>query len=141
MKIFKLLLFFVPLISQNGPAYVDGVAAIIEDNIILKSDVAQMVNITAAQSRIDPSNEPDKFLNKALHYLKPGGTIYIEVPNANALKVNGKNSEEFFIEHLHVFSLNSLKNLIIRQKVSLILLEEIKEPSGKFTLFAFAKKN
>ena len=62
MKIFKLLLFFVPLISQNGPTYVDGIAAIIEDNIILKSDVAQMVNITAAQSRIDPSNEPDKFL-------------------------------------------------------------------------------
>ena len=62
MKIFKLLLFFVPLISQNGPAYVDGIAAIIEDNIILKSDVAQMVNITAAQSRIDPADEPDKFL-------------------------------------------------------------------------------
>ena len=62
MKIFKLLLFFVPLISQNGPTYVDGIAAIIEDNIILKSDVAQMVNITAAQSRIDPANEPDKFL-------------------------------------------------------------------------------
>jgi len=62
MKIFKFLLFFVPLISQNGSAYVDGIAAIIEDNIILKSDVAQMVNITATQSRIDPSNEPDKFL-------------------------------------------------------------------------------
>ena len=62
MKIFKLLFLFVQLISQNGPAYVDGIAAIIEDNIILKSDVAQMVNITAAQSRIDPSNEPDKFL-------------------------------------------------------------------------------
>ena len=62
MKIFKFLLLFVHLISQNGPAYVDGIAAIIEDNIILKSDVAQMVNITAAQSRIDLSNEPDKFL-------------------------------------------------------------------------------
>ncbi len=85
--------------------------------------------------------EPSKFLNKTLNYLKPGGIVYIEVPNAKALKFNGKNSEEFFIEHLHVFSLVSFKNLIIRQKISLILLEEIKEPSGKFTLFAIAKKN
>tara|TARA_B100001287_G_C22604820_1_gene492191 strand:+ start:214 stop:1038 length:825 start_codon:yes stop_codon:yes gene_type:complete len=85
--------------------------------------------------------EPEKFLNKALNYLKPEGIIYIEVPNAIALKMNGKFSEEFFIEHLHVFSSISLKNLIIRQKINLISLKEIKEPSGKFTLFALAKKN
>ena len=81
------------------------------------------------------------FLNKALNYLKPGAIIYIEVPNAIALKINGKFSEEFFIEHLHVFSRVSFQNLIIRQKINLISLEEIKEPSGKFTLFAVAKKN
>jgi 2-polyprenyl-3-methyl-5-hydroxy-6-metoxy-1,4-benzoquinol methylase len=85
--------------------------------------------------------DPDKFLNKALNYLKPGAIIYIEVPNAIALKINGKFSEEFFIEHLHVFSRVSFQNLIIRQKINLISLEEIKEPSGKFTLFAVAKKN
>tara|TARA_B100000886_G_scaffold338584_1_gene301765 strand:+ start:2872 stop:4149 length:1278 start_codon:yes stop_codon:yes gene_type:complete len=62
MRIFKLLLLFVQLLSQSGPTYVDGIAAVIEDNIILKSDVAQMVNITAAQSRIDPANEADKIL-------------------------------------------------------------------------------
>ncbi len=62
MKIFKLLFLFVQLMSQGAPTYVDGIAAVIEENIILKSDVAQMVNITAAQSRIDPANEPDKFL-------------------------------------------------------------------------------
>ena len=62
MRIFKLLLLFVQLLSQSGTTYVDGIAAVIEENIILKSDVAQMVNITAAQSRIDPVNEADKFL-------------------------------------------------------------------------------
>ena len=107
----------------------------------LQKKYSQYFDFISINKVLEHIYEPDKFLNKALHYLKPGGTIYIEVPNANALKVNGKNSEEFFIEHLHVFSLNSLKNLIIRQKVNLILLEEIKEPSGKFTLFAFAKKN
>ena len=56
MKIFKLLFLFVQLMSQGAPTYVDGIAAVIEENIILKSDVAQMVNITAAQSRIDPAN-------------------------------------------------------------------------------------
>ena len=85
--------------------------------------------------------EPDEFLKKTLIYLKPGGIMYLEVPNGIALKANGKFSEEFFIEHLHVFNYNSLQNLVRRHKINLLSLKEIKEPSGKFTLFVLAKKN
>ena len=48
--------------SQNDVQYIDGVAAIIEDHIILKSDLIQMVNMAAIQNKIDPRTAPDAFI-------------------------------------------------------------------------------
>jgi peptidyl-prolyl cis-trans isomerase SurA len=50
------------LASQNTAQYIDGVAAIIEDHIVLKSELAQMVNMAAIQNRIDPNKNPDAFV-------------------------------------------------------------------------------
>jgi len=54
------------LTSQNAAQYIDGVAAIIEDHIVLKSELAQMVNMAAIQNRIDPNNNPDGFISNDL---------------------------------------------------------------------------
>jgi len=48
--------------SQNDVQYIDGVAAIVEDHIILKSDLIQMVNMAAIQNKIDPRTAPDAFI-------------------------------------------------------------------------------
>ena len=61
MKIFLSFLFVSFLASQNATQYIDGVAAIIEDHIVLKSELAQMVNMAAIQNRIDPNNNPEGF--------------------------------------------------------------------------------
>tara|TARA_B100002052_G_scaffold297248_1_gene327529 strand:+ start:4897 stop:6168 length:1272 start_codon:yes stop_codon:yes gene_type:complete len=59
----KTLLFcFLFSISQPQNLFVDGVAAVVEDKIVLKSDLNQMVNMMAVQNKIDPNNEPDKYL-------------------------------------------------------------------------------
>jgi len=60
----KILLIFIvsfPL-SQESHQYIDGVAAIIEDHIVLKSDLIQMVNMAAIQNKIDPRTSPDAFV-------------------------------------------------------------------------------
>ncbi len=49
------------LFSQSEPTFVDGIAAIVNDNIILKSDLAQVVNMTAVQRNIYPEENPDQF--------------------------------------------------------------------------------
>ena len=41
----------------------DGVAAVVEENIVLKSDLNQMVNMMAIQQRIDPNKDLDKYIN------------------------------------------------------------------------------
>ena len=61
----KYLLYFICFVSfllaQNEKQYIDGVAAIVENHLILKSDVDQMVGMTAMQQRIDLSTNPDLY--------------------------------------------------------------------------------
>ena len=61
MKINVLLLsIFCFCCGQNKT--VDGIVAIVEDNIILKSDLSQMISITAAQNKLN-LNEPVVYKN------------------------------------------------------------------------------
>jgi peptidyl-prolyl cis-trans isomerase SurA len=60
-KIFSIFILSFSL-SQNDVQYIDGIAAIIENHIILKSDLAQMVNMTAIQNKINPQVNPDAFI-------------------------------------------------------------------------------
>ena len=54
---FYLLLVFSFLLAQGRPVFVDGVAAVVENNIILKSDLNQMVNMVSIQQKINPSKD------------------------------------------------------------------------------------
>ena len=42
---------------------IDGVAAVVEEHIILKTDLAQLINMTLVQQRIDPQKDPDLFIS------------------------------------------------------------------------------
>ena len=56
----KIIIFFLSistLFTQKNRE-IDGVAAIVEDNIILKSDLLQMVSMTAAQNKINLEQDP-----------------------------------------------------------------------------------
>ena len=67
MKIVIFVVFFLSKL-QTQTLFVDGVAAIVENRIVLKSDLNQMVNMMAIQQKIDPNKNPDKFfgLRKAV---------------------------------------------------------------------------
>ena len=77
-------------------------------------------------------------IKKAKKNLVLGGIIYIEVPDTTAQK-KGKNREEFHIDHLHIFSKKSLSLLLKKTNLKTITIKQIVEPSGKFTVYAFAK--
>ena len=60
----KILLIFTISFSfsQGDIQYIDGIAAIVEDHVVLKSDLIQMVNMAAIQNKIDPRTNPDAFI-------------------------------------------------------------------------------
>jgi peptidyl-prolyl cis-trans isomerase SurA len=70
MKKFLILLSLVLVFAESPVQYIDGVAAVVEDHLILKSDLAQMVNMSAMQSRINPNTNPEKFIKLQDNVLK-----------------------------------------------------------------------
>ena len=82
-------------------------------------------------------------LNKCFEDLENDGFLYLEVPDGENAKCFNEDylSEEFFIEHFHVFSKNSLISLMERLSFLVLSADCIREPSGKFTIYAFLKTN
>ena len=60
MKQLFLFLVFFSMVSPQNNQNIDGVAAIVEEHLVLKSDLAQMVNMSIIQNKIDPSKDTEK---------------------------------------------------------------------------------
>lgn len=85
---------------------------------------------------IEHVEDPVAMLARAAGMLLPRGFLYVEVPDVAAAK-EGAGREEYFIEHHHVFSPASLALCGERASLSLLALESLREPSGKYTLRSF----
>lgn len=81
--------------------------------------------------------DPVEMLARAHENLTPRGLVYVEVPDGEAAAVEGPGREEFFVEHLHAFSAASLALTAARGGFAIRGLEQLREPSTKYTLVAF----
>ena len=82
----------------------------------------------------------ETFLSSVVLKLVKNGYLYLEVPDYIAGRSSFVNREEFFIEHYNIFSELSLLKILWRSNLTLISMKRIKEPSGKYTLYAFLQK-
>jgi SAM-dependent methyltransferase len=83
--------------------------------------------------------DPVAMLAKSAAHLGPRGFVYIELPDGEAAVVDGSGREEFFIDHWHVFSAASIALLASRAGFTLCAMERLREPSSKYTIYAFLK--
>ncbi|MBI4356613.1 MAG: class I SAM-dependent methyltransferase [Gammaproteobacteria bacterium] len=81
--------------------------------------------------------DPVAMLRRARSFLNSRGIVYIELPDGELAQNEGSGREEFFIDHLHVFSFVSTALLISCAGFSALEIERLQEPSTKFTLRAF----
>jgi SAM-dependent methyltransferase len=82
--------------------------------------------------------DPIALLAHAKRHVRPGGFVYVELPDGEgAAHGEGFGREEFFVEHFHVFSLTSISLLATRAGFTTHVVERLREPSGKYTLRAF----
>lgn len=84
-------------------------------------------------------SNPVSLLKVSKKYLKKDGAIYLEVPDSKVKKL-GKNRDEFCVDHLHIFSIQSVSNMAEKSGFSVNLIKRIIDPSGKYTIFAFLEK-
>ena len=84
------------LFGKEQPQYIDGVAAMVEERVILKSDLAQMVNMAAVQSGIDPSKDQDSFLRLQSSVLQSmvDQKILLEMAEIDSITVEEKEVDQ-----------------------------------------------
>lgn len=109
----------------------------------LKVKIKRKFDIITLNKVIEHVKNPKALIAKSIKNLKNNGVIYIEVPDEKA-KTGGKKREEFFIDHLHVFSRKSLKMMAKKLNLKIEIIKSIQEPSSKYSIFGFftlKKKN
>ncbi|MDA0266993.1 MAG: class I SAM-dependent methyltransferase [Cyanobacteria bacterium] len=115
-----------------------GIQALSVDLLTLFPEQIGLFDVITFNKVLEHVEDPVTLLSHARCLLKPQGYCYVELPDVSAA-TEGPRREEFFIEHHHVFSATSMTLLAERAGLSIRLLERLREPSGKFTLRAFAK--
>ena len=88
---------------------------------------------------LEHTMSPEKMILKIRKLLKLNGIFYLEVPDQLSA-TKGKEREELMVEHLHVFSKMSLKNLMVRNKFKILQLKQIKEPQANIQFLDFSEK-
>ncbi|MGH2824837.1 MAG: class I SAM-dependent methyltransferase, partial [Thermoleophilaceae bacterium] len=114
-----------------------GVEAVCAD--FLEADGLGRFDLVTLNKVLEHVPDPVAMLARARDFVNPDGTVYVEVPDGEgaAADPDGPGREEFFIEHLHVFSERSLRLLAERAGFEVAVAERLREPSGKYTLVAF----
>jgi SAM-dependent methyltransferase len=114
-----------------------GVEAVRAD--FMEADDLGRFDLVTLNKVLEHVPEPAAMLARTREFLAEGGHVYMELPDGEAAAADpdGPNREEFFIEHLHVFSMSSMSLLADRAGLVTLCAERILEPSGKYTLFAF----
>lgn len=114
-----------------------GVRAIHADFLSWEPKEEERFDLITFNKVLEHVENPVAMLQRARKWIRPGGLLYVEVPDSSAAKA-GPNREEFFIEHLHVFSQESFALSLKRAGWNLGPISPLREPSGKFTIFGFA---
>ena len=86
---------------------------------------------------------PLEVLKKIKSYFtkdKPG-YLYLEVPDGEMAVLDSADREEFFVEHYHAFSYQSLQIVLKESGWHILTQSRLKEPSEKYTLYSFAKSH
>ena len=96
---------FCFVFCQNEPKQIDGVAAIIEKHIVLKSDLAQMVNMAAIQNKINPEVYPEKIKKLEISVLNSmiDQKIMLEMANADSIVVEEKEVTQALEQQIQMF--------------------------------------
>ena len=114
---------------------VAGVAALHAD--FMRDAIEGTYDVITFNKVLEHVVDPVAMLRRAHGLLRPGGFVYIELPDGEGAHADGPGREEFFIDHHHVFSMASMVLLAQRAGFCVQHTQRLREPSGKYTLRGF----
>jgi SAM-dependent methyltransferase len=115
-----------------------GVTTILGDFLEVK--IEEKYDVISLNKVLEHIENPILMLEKVNSLLKESGIVYIEIPDGEIAKGQGKEREEFLIEHHHAFSFSSFSLLIDKAGFHASEIKRIIDPSKKFTLYGFLQR-
>jgi len=78
--------------TVEAPQIIEGIAAVVGENIILKSDVSQLSSMTAMQQKLDPNRDPEKYVKLQENVLQSliDQKIMLEMAKLDSVEVEDK---------------------------------------------------
>lgn len=91
--------------DKEPSVFVDGVAAIVGEHIVLKSDVAQLVNIAAVQQQLNPSADMEKLLTLQQEVVRSiiDQKIMLEMAAVDSIIVEDKEVDRALDQQIEMF--------------------------------------
>lgn len=85
--------------------------------------------------------QPAAALRRAAELLKPNGWIYLELPDGERVPPGTAmiDRSEFYIDHHTIFNRESFVFLVASADLQVHEIQQITDPSGKYTIFGFLK--
>ena len=99
-----------------------------------KLNVRSNFDLITLNKVLEHLKNPKKLLKKISTFMTKKTFLYLEIPDPISAKKLGKNREEFLMGHINIFSHISISMLLEELNFNLIILNRIREPSGKFTM-------
>ncbi len=109
---------------------------------IMNINIKHRFDLISFNKVLEHIKNPVEHLKKSRDYLKNKGILYIELPEGDRInKDNIINSRsEFAVEHYTIYNEKSINKLLSVSGFELLKSEIITDPSGKYTIYAFAKR-
>ena len=89
---------------------------------------------------IEHIKTPIEVMISARKALKYNGLIYIELPDTLSFTLDGDSNEAFASGHYMVYGPRAIEYLFEKAEIELYAINRVKEPSGKYTLYALGGK-
>lgn len=111
-------------------------------NLIDQVNFKNKYDLITLNKVLEHLKKPDKTLRQLKNNLSDNGLIYLEVPDSSSYKKNKLkfHREEFFVDHLNIFSIKSLKYFLESLNFKVLIIRSLREKSGKYTIYCFLKK-
>ncbi len=103
----------------------------------MTAELSECYDAISFNKVLEHVDDPISMLNHSKKYLAPRGFVYVEVPDGEMAAREGKGREEFFIDHIHVFSFASTVLMAKKAGFTPLTVVRLQEPSTKYTIRAF----
>ena len=115
-------------------------------NTVVYQDYTQNLNFKNAFDLIvlnrvlEHIETPIAVLSDVHTALKQNGMLYLELPDSFSFYLDGSSNEAFSSGHYMVYNDSSIMYMFKKASFRLMKLERLKEPSGKYTIYAIGVK-